>query len=202
MAGSMCDSIHLHLPAAVRQPMRSTSSLRLIFAVLVFMTAASGLSALATIEATVAGSDPNNWNVGSFGPGDVAFAGSDFTSSTVTGPNPTATIDVNVILGNPTMRIILAKNADESTTWNSTYTLWVYPLSSGTGSGGGNSLTWNIPTGTWTQITSAETQLCTVRRTRTGITVRLELRSLTVAAGTTSSTPSYTTTLNYRLYTN
>ena len=73
------------------------------------------------------------------------------------------------------------------------------PQNAGTGSGGGNSLTWNIPTGAWTQIPTAPTTLplCTVKRNRTGITLQLELQTLTIAAGTTASTPSYLTTLTY-----
>ncbi len=185
-----------------RSALPARGARRFFLILLMLATAAGTLSATAIIEATVAGSDPNNWSVGSFGPADIASPGSEFTVTTHTGVNPTVTMNVTVIASNPTMRITLSKNADEATTWNSQYTLWVYPVSTGTGSGGGNYCNWSIPTGAWTQITATETQICTLRRSRTGITLRLELRNKVVAAGTTASTPSFTTTLNYLLYTN
>jgi hypothetical protein len=161
--------------------------LLLIGAILIALPASLAAQA---ITVTVSGADPNNWYVGSFGSGDVALPGNNFTNSVQTGPN--VDIDVSGFPPGQWVRVLSSKNNDASTTWNSQYTLWVQIIDGGTGTGG---FTASI-TG-WVQITTVETELFQVRRDRTGITVQLELRNLTVAAGTTASTPSFLTTVNY-----
>ena len=151
----------------------------------------------ATITVTVAGLQPSNWDVGSFGSGNIGLIGSDFTTSTQTGPNPTVTIDITGTAGNSSHTVLLSKAADSGTTWNSTYTLWIQPQSTGAGAG---SFTWTPAlVGTWTQIPTAPLTLTlgTVRRDRTGVTLQLQLQQLAVKAGTTASTPSFLTTLTY-----
>jgi len=161
--------------------------LPLIGAILIALPASLAAQA---ITVTVSGADPNSWHVGTFGPGDIALPGNNFTNSIQTGPN----VDMNVSGFPPGqwVRVLISKNDDASTTWNSLYALWVQIIDGGTGTG---DFTASI-TG-WVQITTVETELFQVRRDRTGITVQLELRNLTVAAGTTASTPSFLTTLNY-----
>jgi hypothetical protein len=167
---------------------------RRFISILAILMAASLSGWAQTITVTVAGAAPKEWNVGSFDLANLISppAGNDFTS-TQTGPNPTVTMDTTSP-GNSAHDVTITRAAD--TTWNSTYTLWVYPGSSGTGAG---SLTWNITT--WTQVPTSPTTLTlfTVRRNRTGITILLELRALTVAAGTTASSPSFLTTLGYTI---
>ena len=157
------------------------------------MTTVAAMSAHgASISVTVSGAQPTNWDVGSFGPGSVS-PGNDLVA-TQTGPNPTVTIAITGTSGNSPHTVTISRAAD--TTWDTTFTLWVQPLSTGAGAG---SLTWSIPTGAWTQIPTAPTTLTlfTVRRDRTGVTLWLQLRNLTVVTGTTSSTPSFLTTLSY-----
>jgi hypothetical protein len=167
----------------------------LIIALAILMTASFGARA-ATIAVTVTGALPKEWNVGSFGLGNISAPGNDFTSSTQTGPNPTVTINITGTSGNSPHTVLVSKAADNGTTWNSTYTLWVQPLSTGAGAG---TFTWSIPTGTWTQIPTAPTTLTlgTVRRDRTGVTLQLQLQNLRVSAGTRASAPSFLTTLTY-----
>ena len=90
------------------------------------------------------------------------------------------------------MRVLISKAADEATTWNSYYTLWVRIVDGGTGAG-----TFEATITDWTPIATAETQMFRVRRDRNGITVQLELRNLVVAARTTTSSPSFQTTVIY-----
>lgn len=159
---------------------------------------ALSLHAQLAISVTVSGAQPKDWAVGSFGPAAISAPGNDVTA-TQTGPNPTITINLSGTSSAAAHTVTLSKAADSGTTWNSTYTLWIMPQGMGVGSGGGNNLTWSIPQGSWTQIPTAPATitLCTVKRNRTGITFQLQLQNLTVAAGTTSSNPSFLTTLNY-----
>ncbi len=173
---------------AKSSPMGTVLKVMLLIAAMAIALPAS--LAAQTITVTVSGADPNNWHVGSFGPGDVALPGNNFTNSVQTGPN--VDIDVSGFPPGQWVRVLSSKNNDASTTWNSLYTLWVQIIDGGTGTG---DFTASI-TG-WVQITTVETELFQVRRDRTGITVQLELRNLTVAAGTTASTPSFLTTVNY-----
>lgn len=146
-----------------------------------------------TITVTVSGSDPDNWYVGSFGPADIALPGNDFTSSTQpAGAGHQVDIDIAGFPGASPVLIYIRKDADELTTWNGTYTLWIRRVDDGTGTG---SITW-VSTG-WVPITSTDTNLFEVRKDRSGVTVELQLQSLLVAAGTTSSSPSFQTTLTY-----
>jgi hypothetical protein len=169
---------------------------RLPIVLIIFLASSLSLHAQLAITVTVAGAQPKDWVIGSFGPGNISAPGNDFPSSQ-TGPNPTITIALSGASTGASHTVTVSRAADA--TWNSTYTLWIMPQNAGTGSGGGNSLAWNIPTGAWTRIPTAPTTLtlCTVKRNRTGITLQLELQNLTVAAGTTASAPSYLTTLTY-----
>jgi hypothetical protein len=176
----------------------SWSARHSLFALIIFFVSSLGLHAQLVITVTVAGAQPKDWVVGSFGPGNISAPGNNFTS-TQPGPNPTITIKLSGTTNAAAHTVTLSKAADSGTTWNSTYTLWIMPKSAGVGSGGSNSLAWNIPIGAWTQIPTAPATitLCTVKRNRTGITLQLELQNLTVTAGTTAAVPSFLTTLTY-----
>jgi hypothetical protein len=176
----------------------SRGARRSLFVFVIFFFSSLCLYAQLVITVTVAGAQPKEWVVGSFGPGNISAPGNNFTS-TQPGPNPTITINLSGTTNAAAHTVTLSKAADSGTTWNGTYTLWIMPQSAGVGSGGGNSLAWNIPTGAWTQVPTAPATitLCTVKRNRTGITLQLELQNLTVTAGTTTSVPSFLTTLTY-----
>jgi hypothetical protein len=145
------------------------------------------------ISVTVAGAQPKEWAVGSFGAGSITAPGNDFTS-TQSGPNPTITINLSGTTSGVNHTVTVTSAAGP--TWNGTYTLWIKPLNKGAGTG---TVTWNIPTGAWTQVPTSPTTvtLCTVKRNRTGITFQLQLQNLKVAAGRTASTPTFQTTLTY-----
>jgi hypothetical protein len=163
---------------------------RLLITAAILMTVSLGAAA-ATITVTVNQTPSTTWLVGSFGPGDITAPGDDFAASTQTGPNPTVTINISGTSGNSPHTVYISKT--DGTTWNSAYTLWVYPLSTGSGPG-----TCSFDISGWTQVTSTETALFAVRQDRSNVTVQLRLQGLSAAAGTSTSTPSFTTTVNYR----
>jgi hypothetical protein len=167
--------------------------MKLLCVALAMLVIASLGAHAATITVTVAGAQPTEWAIGSFSSANISAPGNDLPSPQ-TGSNPTITIAISGVAGTANHTVKVSRAADA--TWNSTYTLWIQPLSTGTGPG---TLTWSIPTGTWTQIPTAPAalQLCTVKRNRTGVTLRLQLQNLTVTAGTTASNPSFLTTLTY-----
>jgi hypothetical protein len=166
----------------------------LLLAVVAILPANAALN----ITVTVAGADAGNWNAGSLGVGNIANPGDDFTP-TITGANPTVTMVFRAGANNTNYYIRVRKAADEATTWNDGYQVWICPL----GSSGTGTVTWLAPVaiGTWSQVTSTDLPLFRFRTTNRNqtktITFRLELRNITVTEGTTASTPSYTTTLTY-----
>jgi hypothetical protein len=201
MAGDVRTGNRLHSPAAVHPYVRSfvnaalpMRGARCLFLTLVLLvTTPLGLGAQ-TITVTVAGADPNAWNIGSFGLAQITApaAGRDFTA-TQTGPNPTVTISTVGFPAGQTARVLISKAADA--TWNSTYTLLIRRRNGGNG---GGTFTWSIPT-TYTQVPTAPATLLlfSFQQLRNNVTVQLRLQNLTVAAGTTASTPSFLTTLIY-----
>jgi hypothetical protein len=148
-----------------------------------------------TIAVTVSGADPNSWNVGSFGPADIGLPGTNFTNSTQpVGAGKQVDIDITGFPGAAEVTIGITKPVDELTTWNGTYTLWIRRVDDGTGTG---SITW-LSTDWVPILSTGYTDIFSVKRNRLNVTVELQMRNLVVAAGTTSSSPSFQTTLTYR----
>ena len=204
MTGSAGNPKRTRLPEAARNTMRdnptrcallSRGARRFILAAAVLVTVSMAVSAQ-SITVTVAGADPNNWTIGSYGPANIGLPGTDFTTATVTGPNPTITISTAGYAAGRTVRVLISKAADASTTWNSSYTLWIRRRNQGSG---GGTFNWSIPAATYVQIPAAPAtlQLFTFQRLRNNVTLQLQLQNLTVAAGTTILTPSFLTTLIY-----
>lgn len=147
-----------------------------------------------SITVTVAGSDPNDWYVGSFDSSDIGDPGTDFSVTTHPAAPVIQTVDINV-LGYPPgqwVRVLISKADDAATTWNSQYEVQVNIVDGGSGTG-----SFEATITGWTPVTTSETQMFRVRRDRTGITVQLELRNKVVAGGTRSGTPSMLTTVTY-----
>lgn len=147
-----------------------------------------------SITVAVAGTDPNDWYVGSFGPGDIGLPGTDFSVTTHPAAPATQTVDIDVDGFPPGqwVRVLISKADDAATTWNSQYEVWVNIVDGGSGTG-----SFEATITGWTLVTTSETQMFRVRRTRTGITVQLELRNKVVAGGTRTGAPSMLTTVNY-----
>jgi hypothetical protein len=203
MAGSAGNRTSTRLPETARHSMHGSSTQcalpawgaqRLILAA-VMLAAASMVLSAQSITVTVAGANPNNWTIGSYGPANIGLPGTDFTTTTVTGPNPTVTISTAGYAAGRTVRVLISKAADAATTWNSSYTLWVRRRNQGSG---GGTFAWSLPAATYVQIPTAPAtlQLFTFQRSRNNVTIQLQVQNLTVAAGTPVST-NFLTTLTY-----
>lgn len=177
----------MNLPDSRPVTNRALGARRAVLLAVLLLLAIGRVPAL-NIAVSVAGATPKNWDVGSFGPGSIALAGDDFVSIH---SGPQVTIDVTSVPRNKTVQVTVSKPADEGTTWGAGYQLWVRRVSDGTGT----SITWTS-TG-WIQVTSTATALFDAVDDRTGVVIELELRGLSVAAGTTTATPSFMTTVTY-----
>jgi hypothetical protein len=180
-------------------PRRASPGMRRLLWVLILALGAAINLEAAPAQVTV---DITTWNAGSLSVANIASPGSDFTNP-ITGPNPTVTMTVRAQANNTNYSIRVRKAADEATTWNGSYQVWICPLTVSANTG---TVTWTPPfaIGTWVQVTSTEQQMFVFRTTNRNviktITFRLELRGVTVAVGTRAPIPTFTTTLTYNMY--
>lgn len=184
-------------PAAFFRTMRGdthrraslTRGMRRLICVLVLAAGMSLSLHAQTLTLTI-----TDWNAGSLDITDIASPGSDFPG-TITGAAPTLRLSISGFNNTRTVRVSVTKAADETTTWNNDYQIWIRVTNAGTGSG---AFTWVLPQNQWAQVTTGRLDLFTVRRARNNVRIELELRNVTVAAGTTAVTPSFLSTLTYR----
>jgi hypothetical protein len=178
---------------AHRRAFRLNGMLRL-FCVLV-LAAGPSLAAHAAANLTLS---ITTWNAGSRGVANVANPGDDFAPSTITRATTYTAQYRSANVATRTYYFRVNKNADEATTWNGYFEVWICPMSE---TGAGTTFNWTVPIGTWVQVPSTgEQEIVSFRLARNStetITFSIELRNITTRSGPGSP---FRTTVNYRVY--